>query len=104
MSAEKRLAMLEGLIEGGSTDAFAHYGLALEYKKLDRWEDALRIFEKLRAIDPAYVPQYLMCGQMLADLDRDDDARSWFEAGIKMAESAGNQHALSELRDALESL
>ena len=44
---------------------FAWYGLAMEYRSLERHDEALATFEALRATHPDYVPMYLMCGQML---------------------------------------
>ncbi len=99
----KRLAYLEKLTSEGSTDSFAWYGLALEYKTLGRLEDALRTFESLRAKDPTYVPMFLMCGQMLAEANR-PEARTWLEAGITAARDKRDTHALGELEAALDAL
>lgn len=99
----KRLAYLEKLTSEGSTDPFAWYGLALEYKTLGRVDDALRTFEALRAKSPDYVPMYLMCGQMLADAGR-DGGRAWLEAGVAAARAKHDTHALGELEAALEAL
>ena len=100
----KRLAYLEKVTTDGSKDPFAWYALANEYSGLGRHDDALRTFEKLRDMDPSYVPQYLICGQMLANLKRPDEARTWLTQGIEAAKKAGNTHALSELTNVLESL
>ena len=99
----KRLAYLEKITSEGSTDPFAWYGLALEYKTAGRVDDALRTFESLRAKSPDYVPMYLMCGQMLIDAGR-DGARAWLEAGIEAAKAKRDTHALGELDAALEGL
>ena len=101
---EKRLAMLEQLTQSGAADSFAWYGLAMEYRKRQRWDDALAAFTSLRTNDPGYVAQYLMAGQMLAGVGREQDAREWLEAGIRVAQAAGNGHALGELQDALDGL
>lgn len=100
----KRLAFLEKVTSEGSKDPFAWYGLANEYSSLGRHDEALRTFEKLRELDPSYVPQYLMCGQMLANLKRPEEARVWLTQGVEAAKKAGNGHALSELTNVLESL
>ncbi len=100
----KRLAFLEGLVQSGKADAFARYGLALEYKKEGRVDDAVAAFEALRSVDAAYVPQYLMAGTMLSEAGRVEEARAWFESGVAAARAAGNSHALSELTSALEAL
>lgn len=100
----KRLAMLEGMVAKGAKDPFAWYALAMEYAGLDRIDDALRTYEKLRELDPTYVPQYLMCGQMLVKAGRVEEARSWMEEGIERARAKGDGHALSELQSALGGL
>jgi predicted Zn-dependent protease len=99
----KRLAYLEKLTSEGSTDPFAWYGLALEYKTLGRIDDAVRTFETLRKNNPDYVPMFLMCGQMLADAGR-PEARVWLEAGITVATAKRDSHALGELEAALDAL
>jgi predicted Zn-dependent protease len=97
----KRLAFLEKMLADGKADSFGHYCLALEYKGLERVDDALRTFELLRAKDPGYVPMFLMCGTMLLDAGRNDAAREWLEAGVAAASKAGDTKALGELRDPL---
>jgi predicted Zn-dependent protease len=99
----KRLAYLEKITSEGSTDPFAWYGLALEYKTLGRVDDALRTFEALRKSTPDYVAMYLMCGQMLADAGR-PTAREWLEAGVAAARAKRDSHALGELEAALDAL
>jgi predicted Zn-dependent protease len=99
----KRLEMLEKLAASGKADSFALYGLAMEYRSLGRATDALAVFERLRDRDPDYVPMYLMAGQMLLDADRNEEARSWLEAGVAAATKKGDSKAKNELLAALES-
>lgn len=100
----KRLAFLEKVTKEGSRDPLAWYGLAMEYRKLERWDEALQTFSVLRTEQPDYVAMYLMCGQMLAELSRIEEARTWFEAGIDRARAKGDSHAVSELESALTSI
>ncbi len=102
--SSKRLAVLEKMTGAGSKDPFAWYGLAMEYKSLGRHEDAVATFGKLRALDATYVPQYLMCGSLLAELGRAAEAREWLSAGVAAARAKGDTHALSELEGALAGL
>ena len=76
-ATSKRLAFLEKVTREGSTDPIAWYGLAMEYRSLQRWDESLQTFTSLRATNPEYVPMYLMCGQMLAEQGRKDEARAW---------------------------
>lgn len=98
----KRLEMLEKLTSSGQADAFARYGLAMEYRKLGRFHDALRAFETLREKHSDYLPMYLMAGQLLLENQRPDEARPWLDQGIALARQRGDAKALAELEEALE--
>jgi predicted Zn-dependent protease len=91
-------------VTAGTDDPFAWYGLAMEYRSLSRFDEAVATFERLKARAPDYVPMYLMCGQLLESMGRRDDARTWLTAGIGAARSKGDGHALSELESALGTL
>lgn len=97
----KRLEMLEKLTSSGQADAFAWYGLAMEYRKLGRVEEALGTFQTLRNKDPEYVAMYLMAGQLLLEHKRTQDAREWLERGIAIAQKRGDFKTVGELEDAL---
>lgn len=98
----KRLEMLEKLTIEGKADTFGWYALALEYQSAGRIDDALRTFEALRQRDPGYVPMYLMAASMLEGCGRTAEAALWIRDGLVVAESKGNSHAASEMRDILE--
>lgn len=100
----KRLEFLLKMTSSGSEDPFVWYGLAMEYRSLERTDEALSTFEELRRKVPDYVPMYLMCGQMLESMSRAADARSWLQAGIDAARRKGDAHAASELESALSTL
>ena len=98
----KRLAMLEKMCASDSAESFAWYGLAMEYRKEQRFADSLATFGKLRERDPDYLPMYLMAAQVLLDeLDQEGEARPWLEQGIELAKRKGDSKALGELQDAL---
>lgn len=102
----KRLEFLQKTTASapGRDDPFAWYGLAMEYRALERYGEALATFEALRAKAPEYVPMYLMCGQMLEKMGRVEAARAWLSAGIEAARKKGDTHALGELEGALGAL
>lgn len=100
----KRLAFLEQHCKTAAADSFAFYGLAMEYRKEGRAEDAIATFGTLRERDPGYVAMYLMAGQTLLDANRPEEARAWLEAGLGAARRKGDSHALGELESALAAL
>lgn len=97
----KRLEMLKKMVQSGQADSFARYALALEHQKEGHIEDALAAFSDLRESDPAYLPQYLMAGQMLLDAGRKDEARTWLEPGLELARRTGDAKAAGEIEAAL---
>jgi len=92
------------MTSGGNEDPFVWYGLAMEFRSLSRFDEALATFEALRGRTPDYVPMYLMCGQMLESMGRAADARTWLASGIDSARKKGDSHAASELEAALQAL
>jgi tetratricopeptide (TPR) repeat protein len=100
----QRLDMFDKLIAKGSKDPFVYYGRAMELRGLARGSEALAAFEAMRESFPSYVPQYLMAGQLAAELGQIELAREVMERGLRQAEQAGDSHAHSELTSALSSL
>lgn len=98
----RRLEMLEKVTSGGGADAFAWYGLAMEYRKLGRFQDSLTAFETLREAHPDYLAMYLMAGQLLIEHNDGAQAKSWLQQGLELATRVGDAKAKGELEDALE--
>ena len=99
-----RVAMLKEILSENPNDAFARYGLAMEYANSGDSTTALTEYEKIVSITPDYVPAYQMAGQLMVTLGRDADARAWFEKGIAAARRSGNRHAESEMQGMLDTL
>ena len=58
--------MLKEILAQNPKDAFARYGLALEYSNSGQVEDARREFDALLTSNPDYAAGYFMAAQMLA--------------------------------------
>ncbi len=97
----KRLTYLEQVVQSGAAEAFARYALALEYRKAGRLEDAMGVFERLRAHEPEYLPMYLMAGQILLESGADERASTWLSQGLALARERGDAKAAGELEEAL---
>ena len=85
-------------------DAFARYGLAMEYAGSGRTEQALEQFALLVGEHPDYTAGYFMAAQTLARAGRNGEARTQLEQGIASARRTGNSHALSEMQAMLDEL
>ena len=63
----------------------------MEYRSLERLDEALATFEELRARTPDYVPMYLMCGQMLETMGRIGRRAAWLTSGVEARAPEGRQ-------------
>jgi predicted Zn-dependent protease len=99
-----RVAMLSEILEQNPNDAFARYGLAMEYSNQGATDKALSEFGKLLAVHPDYTAGYFMAAQTLVRANRTDDARKMLEDGIRSAMRTGNGHAQSEMEGLLSEL
>jgi len=99
-----RVATLKEILAQNPTDAFARYGLALEYSNSGATEQALEEFGKLISAHPDYTAGYFMAAQTLAKVQRTDEARKMLADGISSARRSNNAHALSEMEAMLAEL
>jgi len=104
VTPEQRLEAFRKMVEQRPDEPFARYSLAMSYRSLGRPEQAAREFEELARRRPEYVPTYLMLGQVLEGLGRAADAARAYESGMAAAARMNDEHARSELGQALEVL
>lgn len=102
--SSNRLEVLKNMVAQKPEESFLRYGLAMEYRNAGDLESAVREFRLLMGSHPDYVPAYFHGAQTLERLGRLEEARESYRAGLEAAQRAGDQHALSELRAALEML
>jgi predicted Zn-dependent protease len=99
-----RLERLLEFVRDRPDDAFARYGLAMEYARAGDSEAALDEFARLRERHPDYASGYQQAGQLLIALRRHDEARALLSAGVAAAHRAGDRHAAAEMQGLLEEL
>jgi tetratricopeptide (TPR) repeat protein len=99
-----RLRMLTEFLQQNPDDAFARYGLAMEYSKAGQTAQALAEFDKLLERHPDYSNGYFMAAQLLERSGRTPEARQMLEKGVEAARRTGNKHALSEMAGMLDEL
>src|ERR1035437_1779649 len=99
-----RIAALSEILTENPEDAFARYGLAMEYSKAGQIEQALQEYKTLIGKNPDYTPAYFMAAQTLANASRVDEARRGLVDGAPPARRTGNTHAQSEMTAMLEEL
>ncbi|MGE5489361.1 MAG: tetratricopeptide repeat protein [bacterium] len=96
-----RSELLRQILAERPGDTLARYGLAMEYLKAGRAEEAVAEFRTLIAANPGYTYAYYHAGQALEKLGRMGEARAMYEAGLAHAADA---HSRSELQAALDLL
>ena len=95
-----RIATLQSWVEESPDDAFSRYALAMEFKKLSKFEDAAREFGELTARNPSYCATYYHYGLLLAQLGQKEKALTVIDKGLAETKKAGKDHAHDELTDA----
>ena len=99
-----RIAALNEILTENPKDAFARYGLAMEYSKHGDFDRALAEFSILLENHPEYTAGYFMAAQTLVKAERVDDAKKMLNDGIASARRTGNLHAQSEMEAMLGEL
>ena len=99
-----RVAVLTDILTQNPNDAFARYGLAMEYSNQGEVDRALAEFAKLLASHPDYTAGYFMAAQTLARANRNEEAKKMLGDGIISAKRTGNAHAQSEMEGMLADL
>jgi tetratricopeptide (TPR) repeat protein len=85
-------------------DAFARYGLAMEFIKSGELANAVDEFRALLTYNPDYAAAYFHGGQALEKMGEVEQARAFYEKGVEVTGRTGDQHARSELQAALDML
>jgi predicted Zn-dependent protease len=99
-----RIAALNEILTENPKDAFARYGLAMEYSKQGDFDRALAEFSLLLENSPDYTAGYFMAAQTLARAERMEEAKKMLQDGIASARRTGNLHAQSEMEAMLQEL
>jgi predicted Zn-dependent protease len=96
MSVDKVAAFTEILAQDPE-NAFARYGLAIEYSQRGETSLAMEQFDTLQRLHPDYTAGYQMAAQTLMASGNNQQAEVRLRAGIESARRTGNQHALAEM-------
>ncbi len=100
----ERIKQIQEFLKSSPNDSFLKHALALEYIKLGEDTTAQKIFEDLLNHEPGYVGSYYHLGKLFERLNENEKAIEWYGKGMLVAKEKGEQHALGELRGALEEL
>jgi predicted Zn-dependent protease len=99
-----RISMLTELLTQDPNNAFARYGLAMEYSNSGELDRALEEFGRLLSAHRDYTAGYFMAAQTLVKAQRMEEAKKMLKEGIASAQLKRDAHAESEMQAMLEEL
>ncbi len=102
--ATNRLELLRQMVAQDARNAFARYGLAMEYANTGDFGQATAEFRTLLQQDENYAAAYLHAGQALEKLGDLEQARAMYEKGVEVTTRKGDLHTRSEIEAALSLL
>ena len=91
---------LKAFCASASNDPFAWYSLAMAQRE-EGPESSVGTFRRIHDEHPEYLANYYQYGQVLADTDKTDEAKTILREGIQLAAQQGDAHTKGELETAL---
>ena len=99
-----RLSQLRNLLEQDPHDAFCMYGIAMEYSKTGDHLEAIAWFDRTIEVEPDYCYAWYHKARCQFDAGDQQSATQTLEDGIKQAQEVGDQHAVDEMGELLQSI
>ncbi len=87
--AQSRIEIFEAMAREQPEEALVWYGLASEYTKLERWNEAATTLRQVIRINPDYTAAYQMLGTVLMSVGQPEEARRAWTNGIEAATRTG---------------
>ncbi len=102
--SSNRIEILKTMLDRNPLDAFARYGLAMEYANSGDLQQAVNEYRALLRNDESYAAAYYHGGQALEKLGRVEEAREMYEKGIEVTTRSGDLKTRAELQAAVDML
>jgi Flp pilus assembly protein TadD len=97
-----RIAALQKMAQRSPDDPRAHFGLALEYEKAARWDEAATALQRYLALTEDEGNAWGRLGNALRHLGRDGEARAAYTRGIETAGRHGHPSMAAEFEEILD--
>ena len=101
---DARIELLRRMAERSPDDPRPRFGLALEYERAGRWEDAARELRAYLAVARDEGNAYGRLGHALRELGDPDGARAAYRTGIETAYRNGHPSMAMEFEEILDDL
>lgn len=99
-----RIAQLQAILQAEPRDAFCLYGLAMEFSKSGRFDEAIEYYDRTLAVDPTYCYAYFHKARCQEEAGLVEAARETLRVGLIRARAIGDAKASSELAGYLDQL
>lgn len=97
-----RIENLRRMLERAPADPRPRLGLAMEYEKLQRWDDVARELQAYLETTADEGNAWGRLGHALHQLGRDEEARAAYARGIAEARAHGHPSMAAEFEEVLE--
>ncbi|MFO0829925.1 MAG: hypothetical protein U0572_17420 [Phycisphaerales bacterium] len=94
---DARLEQLLKLAETEPSDPFVLYGVAQEFARRERHDEAIAWYDRCLAADPAYCYAYFHKARSLEAMKRIAAAVATLRTGLERAKAAGDRQATNEI-------
>lgn len=98
----KRIENLRRLVEKNPADPRFRFGLALEYEKLEDWENVAGELQQYLKLAEDEGNAWGRLGNALRRLGRDDEAKAAYRRGVEEAYRHGHPSMAAEFEEILE--
>jgi len=102
VAEDPRIEALVKMAEAHPTDSRPRFGLAMEYEKAERWEDAVRALREYLALADDEGNAYGRLGKALRALGREQEAKAAYRSGIEAATRHSHPTMVAEFEEVLE--
>ncbi len=98
---DDRLKALLAIADTQPEEVMIWYGLANEYVKLERWQEAVDALRRTIALNADYTSAYQLLGTALMKLGQREDARIAWTEGVQVAARTGAWNARQHMEQLL---
>ena len=102
--AQSRIDIFAEMAKQQPEDAMIWYGLASEYVKAERWNEAADALRNVLRINPDYTAAYQMLGTALMNEGQREEARRIWTEGVEVAGRTGAWKARQHMEGLLAGL
>jgi predicted Zn-dependent protease len=87
--SQERIEAFKAMVEQQPEQEMVWYGLANEYAKLERWDEAADALARVLKLNADFTAAYQMLGTALMNVGRREEARRAWAEGIEVANRTG---------------